>query len=390
MMDKDPTKIETTISKERAHGLGEATMTLSFLKELDDFGVDDGPQHLGIIDPTDKLKAAKDPRTISAEVGGQLVPIFIPIEFHVDANQKFFEGKNAYLFNWQDYNDELEGQIGNKVAQIPNNALIMLEREAGDLGADKTLGYLINQYSGRRVDLTPESIDPETNTIPSVIYYYSEAHRPTEKVADYPDIKSAYLGLKDTEQWQKFTDRGVYFVSGEYIAPNLQNGKISKLLEDLWSIYDDTFNKLICNHPSDQKIPREYFDLLTTSPNSKVMYAQDEGQVVSALFIVEDLTDLPWLNRGYFNKLNHSGKTVFMPGVATKLSHKKALAYSPRLIEAMSFLGEHVQEITGVATQCTNISAQYIPRLTNRYTRDTMNLDMQQIAKYEYPVFRVI
>jgi hypothetical protein len=120
------------------------------------------------------------------------------------------------------------------------------------------------------------------------------------------------------------------------------------------------------------------------------MYAKDEGEIVSALFIVEDLADLPWLNTAYYDKLNPKGKTVYMPGIATKFAHKKATSYSPRLIEAFSYIGLHIPVITALATQCTSVSARYIPRMTNRYTRGTINADMQEIAKYEYPVYRVL
>jgi hypothetical protein len=167
-------------------------------------------------------------------------------------------------------------------------------------------------------------------------------------------------------------------------------GKTTKLLEELWEVYDETFNRLIKDHPSDQKIPREFFDLITTSPNSKVMYAEEDGEVVCALFVNEDLSDLPWLNQAYYQKLNPKGKTVFMPGVATRLDAVRGVAYSRKLIEAFSYIGQHIPVITALATQCTDESAKYIPKMTNRFTQGTLNAQMAEVAKYEYPVYRVL
>jgi hypothetical protein len=389
IMDKDPTKSETALTPDRIRGLGEAAMILGFLKEADDFSVNDGPQHLGIMDPVDKLEATKDPRTINVEVDGQLIPVFVPIEYHFDANQTYFEGKSAYFFNWQDYNPQFEQQITDKLTTIPIGSLIMLEHEAEDTEAEQTLQKLITNYSGRQIDIDRKCLDPKNKVVANVIYYYSETHRPNAEVPTYLDISTAYEALKDTDEWKDFEGKGVQFVSGEDIAPHLKDGKTSKLLEDLWVVYDETFNKLIKDHPSDQKIPREYFDLLTTSPNSRVTYAIDNGNVVSALFVLEDLEDLPWLNQKYFRNLNKTGRNVFMPGIATKVDYKKAVSNSPKLIEAMSFLAQCVPDITGIATQCTNVSARYVPRLTNRYTQGTMNANMKEIKKYEYPVYKV-
>ncbi len=388
IMDKDPTNSEIPISTERLRAIGEALLALKTVKELD-VNVDSEPQNLGMYDSGDKLEACEDSRTIKAEIDGVLIPVFSPIEYHVDGNQDFYKGETAYFFNWQDYQSDFEQQIGNSLYQIPVGALIALERKAEDVSADDTLTKLIGK-TGRQIEILPKCLDKETNEIKNVIFYYSDTHRPKQKVEAYADISSAYEGLKVTPQWQDFANKGVKFVSGESIAPSIAQGKTTKLLEDLWAVYDETFNKLIKDHPSDQKIPREYFDLLTTSPNSKVMYAEDEGQVVSALFIVEDLTDLPWLNQAYYKGLNPNGKTVFMPGIATKIDAKKAMAYSPRLIEAFSFIGQHLPGITALATQCTNVSARYIPRLTNRYTQGTMNANMKEIKKYEYPVYKVL
>lgn len=387
-MDKDPSQSEMSISVERLHAIGEALIALTTVRELD-IKIDSEPQNLGMYDPGDKIKACKDPRTLKAEVSGEQIPVFCPIKYHVDANQNFYKGETTYFFNWQDYQPDFEQQIGDSLSQIPTDALIALERKAEDVGADATLAKLIGK-TGRQIEILPKCLDEETGVIQNVTFYYSEIHRTVEKVPAYPNISTAYKALKDTDEWKAFEGKGVKFVSGENIAPHIKEGKTTKLLEDLWVVYDETFNKLDQGHPSDQKIPREFFDLLTTSPNSKVMYAKDEGEIVSALFIVEDLADLPWLNTAYYDKLNPKGKTVYMPGIATKFAHKKATSYSPRLIEAFSYIGLHIPVITALATQCTSVSARYIPRMTNRYTRGTINADMQEIAKYEYPVYRVL
>ena len=389
-MDKDPTKLETTINADRIKCIARAAIILANLKNKENSNVDSEPQNIGMYDPADKVDACNDERTISIDAGGKKIPVFVPIEHNIDANQRFYSGETTYFFNWQDYQPEFEDQIVEKLSQIPRNALIALERKADDNEAHVTLEKLINKYGNRQIELLPKCVDEQSDQIKNVIFYYSEIHRPDIKVDSYPNISSAFESLKDTDGWKSFESKGVRFASGEDIAPRLKEGKTTKLLEDLWVVYDETFNELVKDHPSDQKIPREYFDLLTTSPNSKVMYVEDDGQVVSALFIVEELTDLPWLNQAYYKELNPNGKTVFMPGIATKKDVKKAIAYSPRLIEAFSFIGQHLPGITALATQCTNVSARYIPRMTNRYTQGRLNVDMQEIAKYEYPVYRVI
>jgi hypothetical protein len=387
-MEKDSSN-EIQLSEERIRGIGEAAYVLACVKELGIQDNDTEPQNLGMYDPGDKEKACEDPRTIKVEANGKEIPVLCPIEYHVDANQAFYKGERGYFFNWQDWQPEFEEQIASKISMLPINAWVALERKAEDSKADELLKKIIT-YSNRKIELLPKCCDKKTNNIQNVIFYYSEADRPDEEIPIFENVKLAYEGLKNTQKWQEFSINGVRFVSGEQIAPKIKEGTSTKLLEDLWAAYDETFNKLIKNHPSDQKIPRDFFDVITTSQNSRVVYAEEDGELVSALFITENLNDLPWLNVPYYSKLNTTGRTVFMPGIATRLDAKKGKAYSPRLIKAMSYLGQHVPAISAIATQCTIVSAQYVPRFTDRFTKGSMNSNMHEIAKYEYPVYRIV
>ncbi len=344
----------------------------------------DDPQLLGLIDESARVDALRDPRTITAEVKGRLEPIMVPIEYATEANQAFFADKQpAFFYNWVELLGDmaLQQQVFDQhLALMPSGARIMLETRGGDQKIVEVLSE-VAASRGRSVTIDPDVYDEENGTLASVAHYLSRFHIEEKPDATFSNLGDAYDYLEQRGLWEPYAQQGIRFSSGEAMGKDT--------LAKLWDVYDKTFDKLVENHPSAQKQPKEYFEEQTTAPGSYITYIENDDRIVSALFLVDDVAKCPWLNPRFFERQNPDGTTLFISGISTSLD-MKGMGFSEQTIKAMSEMARRVPALVACATQCTNRSMTYIPPLSNKFTAGNVNLDFQDpTAVYEYPVVTI-
>ena len=340
---------------------------------------DNEPQLMGLFDHDSIANALDDPETLVLTTESGRIPIVVPVRHCPEVNQTFFDGSDApaYYYNYLAA-PHSEDDVVAWVSALPSRARIMLEL-SGDNDESQLPLFKAIAAVGKTAEIDPTILDPDDRSLPSVHHFYSPLTRP-EGVVGYDSIKEAFESIKDTEEWSPYADGGVKFVTGSELD--------DKTLEGLWDVYDATFDKLVENLPSAQKQPRDDFLKQMTSPGSIISYIEQDGTIVSALYIVDNVQNCGWLNGKYFDQLNPDGQTVFMPGISTRLD-MKGYNFSKLTIGAMSTVIEHVPAITGTATQCTNRSVKYIPDLANEFTEGSTNLDLKETRAYRYPVYLI-
>ncbi len=346
-------------------------------KELGKF--DQDPQLLGLIDQESLEVSMQDPSSILNERSG--FPAIVPLKYATEANQVFLQdGYEPFFIDFYNsgLSEDAEGLKG-VLSKITPKSSIAIELRHEDTGKVEEIKQAMISMD-RRAVVSPGVYDAEYGTLASVTHFFSDLNFEDRPGPDFESLDQSYEHLGSSGEWQKMFGDSVKYVSGDKIDPDL--------LEKLWYTYDKTFDKLTQNHPSAQKQPREYFDQQILLPESKIIYVEKEGRVVSELFLIDGLEVCPWLNKDYFDKLNPRGRTVFSPGISTTLD-MQGMNFSELTIRAMSELGRRVPGLTGFATQCTNRSENYVPVLANKFTEGSANLQLKETACYDYPVLLI-
>lgn len=340
------------------------------------------PQLTGLITAHDVQASLDDPETVTAvDVAGNTLAVLTPIRNNSEANHSFFTSDDAYFLN----NDALERMDPAtldmaKIGSISLGTQIMVEHDLSDATPITALQTMFNQ-AGRTLQLDKRVLDDFNGTMAGVHHFYSPVTRTAEISRQFSSLRDAHAALQETDEWKAYEAQGLRFVNGQDITP--------ELMERLWSVYDETFDVLVSNHPSAQKQPKDAFIEQCAQPFSNITYVAPDGEeICSALFMVDDTMYCNWLDQRYFDQKNPDGDTAFVPGVSTRIE-KQGLKFSPLTMGAMSWLAMQVPNFTGFATQCTNRSVDYIPRLSQDATVGTTNLQFEPTATYQYPVYTV-
>lgn len=364
-----------------------SNQTLASTWAAPEFDQVDDPQAIGLLYDEDRQGALEDPHTIFADSENRTLPVYVPIGHNTEANQAFFEtdqpdAPRAYYFNWPGLAEqrvETEALVA-ATAQLEKGSRVLVEyrRETSEMALFEL--QILAGAAKRALNLDPSVIDVQAENMAGVHHFYSPINREKGHNPTAQTMNEAQQQLVENGIWEKFAQEGLSYVSGEDITP--------ELLDELWDVYDKTFDNLVSNHPSAQKQPRDYFDQQTSMPESKVVFAREDGEIVSAIFLVEDATKCPWLRTDYFEHKNPNGKTIYVPGISTRMN-MQGLNYSSKIIQAMATVVAETEPLTGFGTQCTNRSVLYIPGIAEANTVGTCNLKLENTANYLYPVFAV-
>lgn len=339
------------------------------------------PQLLGLIDEESIGRALEDPRTFSLDVDGSTRPIIVPIEYATEANQDYFKDKVAYFFDWVALKDNDPTGLEDFVASLQPDSLVMMEVREGEVEPENIFRRAARTV-GRDIGIDDNVFDTEDGSMAGVEHFVSSVDENEDIQPKFGTFSESYEYLKQTGRWDaQFASRGVHFAEASSLD--------QELTEALWGVYDATFDKLTERHPSAQKQSKQDFIDQLVRPGSSVTYAEVEGRVASALFMIEDISTCSWINPSFYKKMYPNGRTVFIPGISTSLD-MSGLGLSELTIDAMGELSNHVSGIAALATQCTNRSAKYIPDLANQFTERTAKLEMHRVASYKYPVFRLV
>lgn len=145
------------------------------------------------------------------------------------------------------------------------------------------------------------------------------------------------------------------------IGPEEVDGHFDRI----WEIYEDRFKALVDDHPIAGAMPREALMMtLKSEATSLHAYFDEEGEIQSFGYVVEDLALCPWLNKKFFDKESDGKPLVYMPGIAS--SPKAYVSTSTKIMNNMLYEQLQKNPEFVLTFECSNKSATYIPRLVKR------------------------
>lgn len=246
------------------------------------------------------------------------------------------------------------------------------------MAEDSVNHYSKNDLSGLlKVD---SFIDPANNTSAAVVHYhgYGKAQR-CEKNDTNNDLRLAY-SLIGPERYNGDASGKTYLISPEFL-----NNDTAKV-DELWNIYVNQFQNLVSNHPARQLQTYEEFSSMVRDKETLVIAHEVDGLVVSFGMFVQNINVCDWLNTDYYRQKFPDDKIVYFPGIATDIDRGGA-NYSMKVMDLVAKIMWRADTDLRVVFQCTNISAEYIPRLVEvgaAMATNPVDITIHEMARYNY------
>ncbi len=162
-------------------------------------------------------------------------------------------------------------------------------------------------------------------------------------------------------------------------------GTDKTVTERLWEIYDGQFSKLVQQNPSRQAQTYDEVKKMTEDPETLTVAHLVDGDVVSFGMFVGNIEACDWLNTNFYTERFGRDNILYFPGIATDLK-KEGNKYAFSLIDLIAKLISKSGIDRHIVFQCTNISADYIPRIVEQYTEATgfATIKIEEYWRYNY------
>lgn len=318
-----------------------------------------GPQAEGVL-PEHVQDVVQDPRTEFLGSGADAhhsakIPFIVPIEYATWINQDFLNDRGhktglMYCSLPQDFINQVnEVELGssiNRVLSRSENLKLLI-----DFPEDSTPFYqrLSIPYSTDTL-LTADGTEAAT-------YHYETTCSPN---------------LDAIEEFEP--------------NPNIRHLTQEELINHfprLWDIYSRRFKDLVDDHPVSGAFNKEELLQILIADGSRVSaYFDTEGTIQAFGHLVDDLKLCPWLNQNYFQKLAQGKHILYMPAIATAPEAGVSVStqiMNNMLYDTLNLYGEFV-----LTFECSNKSAQYIPKIVRRAFNQSGLVDYTDFAEKKH------
>lgn len=314
----------------------------------------EGPQQEGI-DPENFKKSLHDKLTVKARViSSAKLPTFVPMHYASWLNPEFF-AKKGYQQNDLAY------------SSVPQNFFMdkdpaYVRRLFHKAAAKGYKGIIFDYFEGNEVFetiLPKDSIDDlytSDGTPSQVFHYHVKTHSIPGGVEKYKPDKNIISINKDN---------------------------LDEYFPKIWSIYDDRFQDLVDDHPIRGQLSKdELKEVLGAEGCSLKAYVDENGDVQSFGYLIEDLGLCPWLNQAYFDQESGGNPTVYFSGIASAKSSSRLTSFS--LINAFTFDMAKLGPDANLTFECSNKSARYIPRIVKKSFQSGGMRELEEMTETHY------
>jgi len=346
----------------------------------------DGPQGEGLRYEA-ALAALDDSRTITARVAiGDIEAdaiVFSPIEYTNDHNadmlREKYEGSDVYYFPYASIIDYSQPAIEKAVDALPDNAVVLFEyREGNPVQAEVLRALLddkvieetfINSVNGKRASVTHYGgyLEPLRG---DVVY-------DPEKSATAP-LREAFEAGVASGKYERLPKDGTTIIGPEDLDRIVDGISIG---DRMWSTYQERMVEwLVKEHPSLQVFDKEYYFEDLRNKNTLMIVDFTDEKPVCAMTLA-DVRDCFWLNQ------KDTRRALFCPGMVADNSSGQ-LGTSMNVLKFYFELEKEIGIGGYLATQCTEISAGYIPKIMELAIKKTnLDLKLPALAKYNYGAY---
>jgi hypothetical protein len=298
-----------------------------------------GPQIEGI-DISQYEKVVDDPRTVFVELSDRNIPFITSLDYAPWVNREFLEfhghdPKKTFVQILPQVisadNPEVCGKAYDDFfSRYQDHALLI------DYPEEVEPFYKTTEVDGITIDQLETS-----NETPAATFHYHCKFSPDEQALD------EYVPSKN--------------------AVEMSRDQIESSFDRMWSMYQEQFQLLVNDHVVNGALAKDdLYQSLTTNGVSVYAYVNDDGEIDAFGYLTEDTEDCPWLNQDYMKDLQkqYDRPLLFMPGIVTDLRVRRPVGQEIMkkiLFENLKKFGEWA-----LAFECSNISAQYVPKLVKR------------------------
>lgn len=346
-----------------------------------------GPQHEGLA-ASEIRNALADPhtKTLRTKSYGTL-PLLTPLQHNPEYNSGYFSKHYAevpvyyYSGNFGDLLVTDTKAAAQSIKHLEDlaaqGALVVTDYETKDSARLAMLEQSMDR-AGIAYKKT-EFTDPRNETYASVTHFAGQSHTKGIESGTSPsqtfNEAFAVQQAKNPELYNR--QNGTALISAEEIDDDL--------MEEVWSMYQAQFEKLIAENPSMQAQTKADLRTTLSSDGAMLIATFEDGKPTCAGYFVSDITQVYWLRNEFYAQA-FPGKTVwYFPGIAAKPEHEGRA--NSIAITSLGARIAHQCSIEPVITfQCTNISKDYIPRIVQLAVERTklFTIDLKPIAEYKY------
>jgi hypothetical protein len=166
------------------------------------------------------------------------------------------------------------------------------------------------------------------------------------------------------------------------VIPNDENGvSIAREItgeeaNKIWQLYKSPFDNLGKNDPTKAGYSEEMLMELLSDPNVLKVVNRSEGEIITLLLLLDNLSDAPWFNENYYKttypEFYETGNIVLSPCVVTD-EEKQGNDYAIDTLDFMARIYARRGSNTILSFECTQISTQYVPAIS-RYVLEKTGL----------------
>lgn len=339
-----------------------------------------GPQAEGLSVP-DMEKVFEDDNTVFIQAGkGKAWPLLTPLKNNTEYLQSFFDDnypdkQQLYLSLPPDMTKkQRKAAIASlEIALQEPNVQIVFDESV----EDKNVEDFLAQAQIEGVDIN-NFVDEKNSTPASVIHFEGRTDlMMTNEDGQVTNLREAYdkIGpITDPEN----ADSSTVLLGAE---------EIEQSRDRLWQIYEGQFSALVENHPARQIQTKDELFAMLSDPDTLTVAQQVDGDIVSFSMFVGNIESCDWLNVDYYKNRykDEDSHVLYFPGIATDVE-KQGNKYALNLIKLIAEMIGKSGKNARIVFQCTNISADYIPKIVETATSASGmgDINISEMYRYSY------
>lgn len=352
-----------------------------------------GPQKEGI-PLADLQEVFEDPRTeyvtLNDKKSKRLWPLLTPIENNSEYRTEYFSkeeiGKTYYLsvpkktedIDWGSVNEQMEvilRRLSEKEVTIVFDFL--------ESSKDTNLTWLEDRITsaGCVTAAMDDMKDEKNDTSASVQHFEGLMHSGAAEDRPSLDLRETYLtNMEGVKNHEEVFEGSVLLNPYTIDLPASEEGTT---MDRLWAIYSKRFTDLVENHPARQAQTYEELKSMISDPRNLTIAYKHKGEIVT-FAVLSDVNACDWLNTQYYTDKFSDENVYYFPGIATD-PEKQGNNYSLQVISLVTEIFKNSQKSCRIVFQCTNISADYIPKIIETGASLLgVDLKVNEMDRYSY------
>lgn len=337
-----------------------------------------GPLREGLY-PRDMDKVLGDARTVcvSLDNGGKSMswPLMTPITNYGEYLPGYFdrmpEGRDDTYYLSLPSRRLLQSPVDQEAVgkalfdHMSRNALLVYDELDGQ-HKDRQIQEYLSLVSNTEIEID-DFVDNKNNTPAAVVHFSAPVK-----------LKTSTNIVESAEQFPH---------GARHRTEILDHDPDDTLVSKLWDIYLQQFQSLVENFPQHAlTTSRDTFhDGLKDPVRVTIVHFEGQEPVAVATF-TDNLAACPWLNQSFYEKAFPGEDLLYVEGIASHPGRRGAI-YSAEIVKEFLQLAKEVGRDFRLVNQCTNISADYIPRIVKSLGYHTDIVDdirVAEFARYNY------